>query len=62
MPKIQPDKTYEWGQEKGKWEYSRGALSLSGRPGTGRADANGKLIFEYDLQGKHYVLTLYQRR
>lgn len=60
--KLLPGKTYEWGQEQGRWEYARGVLSLSARSGTGRMDAGGKLIFEYDLHGKHYVLTLYQRR
>ncbi len=59
--KLFPDKTYEWGQEKGKWEYAGQVLSLSGRSGKGRLDTGEKLIFEYDLHGKHYVLTLYQR-
>ncbi len=60
--KILPDKSYEWGREKGRWEYRGGALTLSERSGAGRLDSNGKLIFEYDLRGQHYVLTLYQRQ
>ena len=60
--KVLPDGQYEWGREKGKWEYSGGVLSLSERSGKGRLDANEKLVFEYDLHGNHYVLILYQRR
>lgn len=59
--KLHPDKTYEWGRETGRWGYTGGVLSLSRRSGKGRLDSGGKLIFEYDLRGQHYVLTLYQR-
>jgi hypothetical protein len=61
-PRLQlgADNTYEWGRETGKWEYKGGALSLSGRAGKGRRNEDGKLLFEYDLNGKHYLLTLYR--
>src|ERR1051326_9491147 len=57
---LKGDNTYEWGRETGKWEYKGGALSLSGRAGKGRRNEDGKLLFEYDLNGKHYLLTLYR--
>jgi hypothetical protein len=60
--KIAPDKTYEWGREKGTWTYAGDVLALSGRAGTGRINADGKLVFEYDLYGKHYRMILYRRR
>ncbi|PWU02749.1 MAG: hypothetical protein C5B51_20340 [Terriglobia bacterium] len=60
--KLASDGSYEWGQEQGTWRDTRGTLSLSGREGDGRVNADGKLIFEYDLHGKHYVLTLYRRQ
>lgn len=60
--KLHPDMAYEWGRETGSWEYKGGVLSLSGRPGIGRLDTSGKLIFEYVLRGQRYVLTLYQRQ
>jgi hypothetical protein len=34
-------------------------LSLSGA-GAGQTNADGKLVFEYDLQGKHYTMTRYR--
>jgi hypothetical protein len=48
------------GSEKGKWTYTGNVLSLSGRAGAGQTNADGKLVFEYDLQGKHYTMTLYR--
>lgn len=54
--------SYEWSSEKGTWEYKNGTLTLSQRRGSGRLNADGKLIFEYDLSGKHYLLVLYKRQ
>ena len=59
--KLKADSTYEWGRENGRWEYKQGALRLSGRSGQGRRSEDGKLVFEYDLRGSHYTLTLYRR-
>ena len=53
--------SYEWSSDKGTWEYKNKTLTLSKRSGSGHLNADGKLIFEYDLNGKHYVLTLYKR-
>src|SRR5437016_13717228 len=58
--KLGADNTYEWGRETGKWEYKGGTLSLSQRAGSGRRNQDGKLIFEYDLNGRPYWTTLYR--
>src|SRR5690349_8931134 len=54
--------TYEWSSEKGTWEYKSKTLMLSKRAGAGHLNNDGKLVFEYDLNGKHYVLTLDRRQ
>src|SRR5438046_1300467 len=59
--KLNADKSYTWGRETGKWAQGAAGLSLSGRAGKGNLNDAGKLIFEYDLNGKHYTLTLYRR-
>ncbi len=58
---VSGDKTYEWGQESGTWEFADNVLSLSGRKGKGHINEDGKLIFEYESGGKTYVQTLYPR-
>ena len=60
--RLNGDNTYEWGREKGNWDYTKGVLSFSGRKSQGRVNIDGKLLIEYHLNGKHYVLTLYRRR
>ena len=60
--RLKANKTYEWGREKGAWEYSKGVLSLSERTGRGSLSTDGKLIIEYDLNARHYVLTFYKRQ
>lgn len=54
--------SYEWSSEKGTWEYTNRTLTLSKRTGSGRLNADGKLVFEYDLNAKHYTLILYKRQ
>jgi hypothetical protein len=54
--------SYEWSSEKGTWKYENRTLVLSKRAGAGRLNADGKLVFEYDLNGKHYTLILYKRQ
>jgi hypothetical protein len=60
--RLNRDNTYEWGREKGTWDHTKGVLSFSARNAKGRVNIEDKLIVEYDLSGKHYVLTLYRRR
>jgi hypothetical protein len=59
---IARDHTYKWGSEQGTWAYIGNVLSLSGRAGTGKINADGKLVFGYDLHGRHYTMFLYRRR
>jgi hypothetical protein len=58
---LRPDGSYTWGSEKGTWEVKEQVLHLSGRTGTGRLDADGKLIVEYDVKGTKYRQTLFRR-
>ncbi|MEW6543839.1 MAG: hypothetical protein AB1411_09545 [Nitrospirota bacterium] len=58
---LRPDGSYTWGSEKGTWEVKEQVLHLSGRIGTGRLDADGKLIVEYDVNGTKYRQTLFRR-
>lgn len=58
---LQTDGSYTWGSEKGTWEFHDGVLHLSGRTGTGRLDADGKLIVEYEVKGTKYRQTLFKR-
>lgn len=59
--KLYPEGKYEWGREQGRWQFKEKALTLSERKGSGHLNSDGKLVFEYDLNGKHYALTLYKR-
>ncbi len=59
---LNADGSYEWSSEQGRWQVKSGALTLSERAGAGHLNSDGKLIFEYDLHGKHFVLTLYKRQ
>lgn len=58
---LNADGSYEWSREQGHWQYENGTLRLSERAGQGRLNSDGKLVFEYDLNGKHYTLILYKR-
>ncbi|MEW5733322.1 MAG: hypothetical protein AB1921_00615 [Thermodesulfobacteriota bacterium] len=59
---VQQDKSYIWGQESGTWTTESGRLSLSGWKGRGRINEDGKLVFEYETNGKTYIQTLYRRQ
>lgn len=59
--KLEEGATYVWGRETGKWAFEQKVLTLSKRKGKGRLDADGKLIYEYEMNGKQYVMTLYKR-
>lgn len=59
--KLNGDGTYVWGSEQGTWEVKDSKLHLSGRTGTGRLDADGKLIVEYEVKGTAYRQTLFRR-
>lgn len=59
--KLEAENSYAWGRETGKWLFANKVLTLSKRKGNGHLDADGKLIYEYDMNGKHYVMTLYKR-
>ena len=58
---LNPDHTYEWGREKGAWHIRRGVLRFSDLRAMGRLNPDGKLITEFDRDGRHYVLTFYKR-
>jgi hypothetical protein len=58
---LRPDGTYAWGSEKGTWAVKEQVLHLSGRTGTGRLDADGKLIVEYEVKGTRYRQVLFKR-
>jgi hypothetical protein len=58
---LRPDGTYTWGSEKGTWDVKENVLHLSGRTGTGRLDAGGKLIVEYETKGVKYRQVLFRR-
>ncbi len=60
--RLNADHSYEWGREKGIWDYTKGVLSFSARKAKGRVNIDDRLLVEYDLNGKHYVLTLFRRR
>lgn len=59
--KLEEGTSYAWGRETGKWAFEQKVLTLSKRKGKGRLDADGKLIYEYEMNGKQYVMTLYKR-
>jgi hypothetical protein len=58
---LKADHTYEWGGEKGAFRYSQGVVRFSHLRAMGRLNPDGKLITEFDRNGKHYVLTFYKR-
>lgn len=58
---LTPDGRYRWGREEGEWRWDGKRLTLSGRTGGGRLDADGKLIFEYQRNEQTYRLTLFRR-
>ena len=58
---LKADHTYQWGREKGAWQYRLGVVRFSDLQAIGRLNSDGKLITEFDRDGKHYVLTFYKR-
>jgi len=60
--KLEEGTAYVWGRETGKWAFEHKVLTLSKRKGKGHLDADGKLIYAYEMNGKQYVITLYKRR
>jgi len=58
---LRPDGTYTWGSEQGAWEVQEQVLHLSGRTGTGRLDADGRLVVEYEVKGTRYRQVLFKR-
>ena len=59
--KLEEETAYVWGRETGKWAFEHKVLTLSKRKGKGHLNADGKLIYEYEMNGKQYVMTLYKR-
>jgi hypothetical protein len=59
--RLQADHTYEWGGEKGAWQYRLGVVRFSELRAMARLNSDGKLVTEFDRNGKHYVLTFYKR-
>ncbi|TAL25163.1 MAG: hypothetical protein EPN94_05775 [Nitrospirae bacterium] len=59
--KLNIDKSYTWGSEKGTWEFKDNNLRLSARKGKGRLNSDGQLIIEYESKGINYRQTLYKR-
>ena len=60
--KLETGASYAWGRESGTWSFEQKVLTLSKRKGKGHLDADGKLIYEYEINGKQYVMTLYKRK
>jgi hypothetical protein len=58
---LNADHTYQWGHEKGAWQVRLGVVRFSDLRAMGRLNPDGKLITEFDREGKHYVLTFYKR-
>jgi len=58
---LKADHTYQWGREKGAWQYRLGVVRFSDLEAIGRLNSDGKLVTEFDRDGKHYVLTFYKR-
>lgn len=58
---LNEDGTYVWGSERGAWTVEEGRLRLSARAGTGRLDADGRLVVEYEVKGVAYRQTLFKR-
>jgi hypothetical protein len=46
----------------GRTQLRRPLWFLLKRKGKGHLDGDGKLIYEYDMNGKQYVMTLYKRK
>lgn len=59
--RLKADHTYEWGREKGAFQYSQGVLRFSGLRARGRLNSDGKLITEFARNGNRYILTFYKR-
>lgn len=59
--RLQPNHTYQWGNETGAWQYKQGMVSFSDLRAMARVNSDGKLITEFDRDGTHYVLTFYKR-
>ena len=59
--KLNADKSYTWGSEKGTWEFKDNNLHLSARKGIGHLNNDGQLIIEYQSNGIKYRQTLYKR-
>lgn len=59
--RLQTDHTYEWGHEKGAWQYKLGLVRFSNLRAIARLNSDGKLITEFDRDGRHYALTFYKR-
>ena len=58
---LKADHSYQWGREKGAFQYNQGLLRFSELRAMGRLNSDGKLITEFDRNGRHYVLTFYKR-
>lgn len=58
---LRANGTYTWGSERGTWELKEGILYLSNRTGTGRLNADGQLIVEYEVNRTKYRQTLFRR-
>ena len=58
---LRADGAYTWGSEQGTWELKEEILRLSGRTGTGRLNADGQLIVEYEVKGTKYRQVLFKR-
>lgn len=60
---LHKDGKYEWGKEKGAYEYRGGNVYLSGSYaawGPGKIDKDHKIWFEFTKNGKHYTVTMYR--
>ena len=58
---LKADHTYQWGREKGAWQYRLSVVRFSDLQAIGRLNSDGKLVTEFDRNGKHYILTFYKR-
>ena len=65
MPRLalHKDGNYEWGKEKGNYEYRDGMVYLSGSYapwGPGKVDIDYKIWFKFTKNGKNYTVTMYR--
>ena len=55
------DHSYSWGHTRGMWQERQGVIRFSGLRATGKLNADGKLVTDFDRDGMHYRLTFYKR-